>query len=377
MGNTGQMKKEIEMTKQVNCGGVAIGGGAPITIQSMTNVDSRDEKALLEQIARLEDAGCQIIRMAVPDRESAEVLGRVKKKIHIPMVADIHFDYRLAIASIEAGADKVRINPGNIGSRDRVKAVVDAARQRQIPIRVGVNSGSLEEDILQRCGGVTAEGLAESALRNLQRIEDMGYDNLVVSLKSSNVRMNYEAHKILAAATDHPMHIGITEAGTPGRGKVKSAVGIGGLLLAGIGDTVRVSLTADPVEEVYFAKEILRSLGLRKSAVNLVSCPTCGRTKINLEALAYEIERQLDHLETRRNADAAAGGRTPRSLTVAVMGCAVNGPGEARDADFGVAGGDGKGLLFAKGEIIGSVPEDEIVPALMNLIEEALIEEAE
>lgn len=377
MGNTGQMKKEIEMTKQVNCGGVAIGGGAPITIQSMTNVDSRDEKALLEQIARLEDAGCQIIRMAVPDRESAEVLGRVKKKIHIPMVADIHFDYRLAIASIEAGADKVRINPGNIGSRDRVKAVVDAARQRQIPIRVGVNSGSLEEDILQRCGGVTAEGLAESALRNLQRIEDMGYDNLVVSLKSSNVRMNYEAHKILAAATDHPMHIGITEAGTPGRGKVKSAVGIGGLLLAGIGDTVRVSLTADPVEEVYFAKEILRSLGLRKSAVNLVSCPTCGRTKINLEALASEIERQLDHLETLRNADAAAAGRTPRSLTVAVMGCAVNGPGEAREADFGVAGGDGKGLLFAKGEIIGSVPEDEIVPALMKLIEEAMIEEAE
>lgn len=377
MGNTGQMKKEIEMTKQVNCGGVAIGGGAPITIQSMTNVDSRDEKALLEQIARLEDAGCQIIRMAVPDRESAEVLGRVKKKIHIPMVADIHFDYRLAIASIEAGADKVRINPGNIGSRDRVKAVVDAARQRQIPIRVGVNSGSLEEDILQRCGGVTAEGLAESALRNLQRIEDMGYDNLVVSLKSSNVRMNYEAHKILAAATDHPMHIGITEAGTPGRGKVKSAVGIGGLLLAGIGDTVRVSLTADPVEEVYFAKEILRSLGLRKSAVNLVSCPTCGRTKINLEALASEIERQLDHLETLRNTDAAAAGRTPRSLTVAVMGCAVNGPGEAREADFGVAGGDGKGLLFAKGEIIGSVPEDEIVPALMKLIEEAMIEEAE
>ncbi len=365
------------MTKQVNCGGVAIGGDAPITIQSMTNVDSRDEKALLEQIARLEDAGCQIIRMAVPDMESAEVLGRVKKKIHIPMVADIHFDYRLAIASIEAGADKVRINPGNIGSTDRVKAVVEAARQREIPIRVGVNSGSLEQDILQRCGGVTAEGLAESALRNLQRIEDMGYDNLVVSLKSSNVRMNYEAHKILAAATDYPMHIGITEAGTPGRGKVKSAVGIGGLLLAGIGDTVRVSLTADPVEEVYFAKEILRSLGLRKSAVNLVSCPTCGRTKINLEALASEIERQLDHLETLRNADAAAAGRTPRSLTVAVMGCAVNGPGEAREADFGVAGGDGKGLLFAKGEIIGSVPEDEIVPALMKLIEEAMIEEAE
>ncbi|MGN1413003.1 MAG: flavodoxin-dependent (E)-4-hydroxy-3-methylbut-2-enyl-diphosphate synthase [Anaerovoracaceae bacterium] len=372
-----QPKKETAMTKQVNCGGVAIGGGAPITIQSMTNVDSRDEKALLEQIARLEDAGCQIIRMAVPDMESAEVLGRVKKKIHIPMVADIHFDYRLAIASIEAGADKVRINPGNIGSTDRVKAVVEAARQREIPIRVGVNSGSLEQDILQRCGGVTAEGLAESALRNLQRIEDMGYDNLVVSLKSSDVRMNYEAHRILAVATDHPVHIGITEAGTPGRGKVKSAVGIGGLLLAGIGDTMRVSLTADPVEEVYFAKEILRSLGLRKSAVNLVSCPTCGRTKIHLETLASEIERQLDDLETRRNAEAAASGRQLRSLTVAVMGCAVNGPGEAREADFGIAGGDGKGLLFARGEIIGSVPEEEIVPALMKLIEEAMIEEAE
>lgn len=364
------------MTKQVNCGGVAIGGGAPISIQSMTNMDSRDEKALLEQIARLEDAGCQIIRMAVPDMESAEVLGRVKKKIHIPMVADIHFDYRLAIASIEAGADKVRINPGNIGSTDRVKAVVEAARQREIPIRVGVNSGSLEQDILQRCGGVTAEGLAESALRNLRLIEDMGYDNLVVSLKSSDVRMNYEAHKILAAATDYPVHIGITEAGTPGRGKVKSAVGIGGLLLAGIGDTMRVSLTADPVEEVYFAKEILRSLGLRKSAVNLVSCPTCGRTKINLEALASEIERQLDHLEARRNAEAAACGRQLRPLTVAVMGCAVNGPGEAREADFGVAGGDGKGLLFARGEIIGSVPEEEIVPALMKMMEEAMIEEA-
>ena len=365
------------MTKQVNCGGVAIGGGAPITIQSMTNVDSRDEKALLEQIARLEDAGCQIIRMAVPDRESAEVLGRVKKKIHIPMVADIHFDYRLAIASIEAGADKVRINPGNIGSTDRVKAVVEAARQREIPIRVGVNSGSLEQDILQRFGGVTAEGLAESALRNLRLIEDMGYENLVVSLKSSDVRMNYDAHKILAAATDHPVHIGITEAGTPGRGKVKSAVGIGGLLLAGIGDTMRVSLTADPVEEVYFAKEILRSLGLRKSAVNLVSCPTCGRTKINLEALASEIERQLDHLEARRNAEAATSGRQLRPLTVAVMGCAVNGPGEAREADFGVAGGDGKGLLFARGEIVRTVPEAEIVPALMKMIEEAMIEEAE
>ena len=352
------------MSKKVMCGDVAIGGGAPISIQSMTNVDSRDEKALVEQIARLEDAGCQIIRMAVPDMESAEVLGRVKRKIHIPLVADIHFDYRLAIAAMEHGADKVRINPGNIGSIDRVRAVVEAARQRQIPIRVGVNGGSLEKDIVEKNGGVTAEGLAESALRNLKLIEDMDYDNLVISLKSSDVRMNYEAHKILAAGTNHPIHIGITEAGTPGRGKVKSAVGIGSLLLAGIGDTMRVSLTADPVEEIYFAKEILRSLGLRKSAINLVSCPTCGRTRINLEGLANEVERHLDELES-------TWGDRP-GITVAVMGCAVNGPGEAREADYGVAGGDGKGLLFAKGEIVRTVPEAEIVPALLQMIKEGM-----
>lgn len=358
------------MSKKVMCKDVAIGGGAPISIQSMTNVDSRNEKALLEQIARLEDAGCQIIRMAVPDMESAEVLGRVRRKIHIPLVADIHFDYRLAIASIENGADKVRINPGNIGSTDRVRAVVEAARERQIPIRVGVNGGSLEKDIVEKNGGVTAEGLAESALRNLKLIEDMDYDNLVISLKSSDVRMNYEAHKILVAGTKHPIHIGITEAGTPGRGKVKSAVGIGGLLLAGIGDTMRVSLTADPVEEIYFAKEILRSLGLRKSAINLVSCPTCGRTKINLEGLAGQIERHLDELESRWEAEGRWEVKGGKGITVAVMGCAVNGPGEAREADYGVAGGDGKGLLFAKGEIVGSVPESEIVPALLKMIEE-------
>lgn len=367
------------MSKQVYCGDVAIGGGAPISIQSMTNVDSRDEKALREQIARLVDAGCQIIRMAVPDMEAARVLGRLKgldggprlgtsngaagSAISIPIVADIHFDYRLAIAAIENGADKVRINPGNIGSTERVRAVVEAARARQIPIRVGVNSGSLEGDILKKYGGVTAEGLAESGLRNLKLIEDMDYDNLVVSIKSSDVRMNYQAHKILAAATDHPIHIGITEAGTVQRGKVKSAVGIGALLLEGIGDTMRVSLTADPVEEIYFAKEILQSLGLRKSAVNLVSCPTCGRTRIDLEGLATEIERRLADLEPRFQAE----GRP--SITVAVMGCAVNGPGEAREADYGVAGGDGKGVLFAKGEIVRTVPEDEIIPALLQLIE--------
>ena len=352
------------MSKKVMCGDVAIGGGAPVSIQSMTNVDSRDEKALVEQIARLEDAGCQIIRMAVPDMESAQVLGQVKKKIHIPLVADIHFDYRLAIEAIRQGADKVRINPGNIGSVDRVRAVVEAAKERQVPIRVGVNGGSLEKDIVEKNGGVTPEGLAESALRNLKLIEDMDYDNLVISLKSSDVRMNYDAHKILAAGTDHPIHIGITEAGTPGRGKVKSAVGIGSLLLAGIGDTMRVSLTADPVEEIYFAKEILRSLGLRKSAINLVSCPTCGRTKIDLEGLANEVERRLDLLESR-------WGDRP-GITVAVMGCAVNGPGEAREADYGVAGGDGKGLLFAKGEIVRSVPEAEIVPALLEMIEKGM-----
>jgi len=353
------------MRKQVNCGGVLIGGGAPISIQSMTNVDSRNEKALIEQIARLEDAGCEIIRIAVPDAESAEVLGKVKKKVHIPVVADIHFDYRLALAAIKAGADKVRINPGNIGDIERVRAVVEAAKERQIPIRVGVNSGSLEKDIVLKNGGVTAEGLAESALRNLKLIEDLGYDNLVVSLKSSDVKMNYAAHKILAGQTDHPIHIGITEAGTPGRGKVKSAVGIGALLLEGIGDTMRVSLTADPVEEIYFAKEILGSLGLRQSAINFVSCPTCGRTKINLESLATEIEHKLGGLEEKFKAE----GRP--SITVAVMGCAVNGPGEAKEADFGVAGGDGKGLLFAKGEIVKTVSEAEIVPELIKMIENA------
>lgn len=269
-------------TRQVRCKDVLIGGGAPCSIQSMTNVDSRDEAALLDQICRLKDAGCQIVRIAVPDMESAQVFAQVRRKTSMPLVADIHFDYRLAIAAIEAGADKIRINPGNIGSPDRIRAVVEAARAREIPIRVGVNSGSLEKDILKKYGGVTAEGLAESALRNIKYIEDMDYGNLVVSIKSSDVKVNYDAHKILAEATDVPIHIGITEAGTPKRGKIKSAIGLGALLLAGIGDTMRVSLTADPLEEVKFAAEILRSLGLRKSCINLISCPTCGRTKIEI-----------------------------------------------------------------------------------------------
>ncbi len=354
----------MNKTRQVRCGDVLIGGGAPVSIQSMTNTDSRDEAALTEQIARLADAGCQIVRISVPDAESAEVFGRVKQKFpHLPLVADIHFDYRMALAAIRQGADKIRINPGNIGGAERVREVVQAAKERQIPIRVGVNSGSLEKPILEKYGGVTAEALAESALYNLAMIEDLGYDQLVVSLKASDVTLNYRAHQILAAGTDCPVHIGITEAGTPKRGKLKSAIGIGSLLLAGIGDTMRVSLTADPVEEVLFAKEILRSLGMRRSSIDLVSCPTCGRTKIDLEALANEVEAKLEPLE-----DVLAAKNCP-SLKVAVMGCAVNGPGEAREADFGVAGGERTGLLFANGQIVKTaVPEEALADELLNLI---------
>lgn len=351
-------------TRQVRCGDVLIGGGAPVSIQSMTNVDSRDEHALTEQIARLADAGCQIVRISVPDAEAAEVFGSVKRKFQrLPLVADIHFDYRMAIEAIRQGADKIRINPGNIGGPERVREVVRAAKEREIPIRVGVNSGSLEKPILTKYGGVTAAALAESALYNLAMIEDLGYDRLVVSLKASDVTLNYEAHRLLASQTDVPVHIGITEAGTPKRGKLKSAIGIGSLLLCGIGDTMRVSLTADPVEEVLFAKEILRTLGMRTSSIDLVSCPTCGRTKINLEALANEVEAKLAPLE-----DALLAKEYP-SIKVAVMGCAVNGPGEAREADFGVAGGDGQGLLFANGEIVRSaVPENKLAEELLALI---------
>ena len=355
-------------TRQVRCGDVLIGGGAPVSIQSMTNVESRDAHALTEQIARLADAGCQIVRISVPDAEAAEVFGRVKRKFaHVPLVADIHFDYRMALEAIRQGADKIRINPGNIGDEARVRAVVQAAKEREIPIRVGVNSGSLEKPILTKYGGVTAAALAESALYNLKLIEDLGYDRLVVSLKSSDVAMNYEAHQLLAAQTDIPVHIGITEAGTPHRGKLKSAIGIGSLLLSGIGDTMRVSLTADPVEEVFFAGEILRTLGLRASSIDLVSCPTCGRTRIDLEALAHAVEARLAPLEEALRA------KGHPSIKVAVMGCAVNGPGEAKEADFGVAGGDGKGLLFAHGEIVKTaVPEAALADELLALIQERI-----
>ena len=357
------------MTKEVRIGKVVIGGGNPIAIQSMANVDPHDEKALIDQVVRLSDNGCDIMRLTVPDQDAADVFGRVKSSLlrsgyDIPLVADIHFDYRMAIEAIKNGADKIRINPGNIGSIDRVREVVNCAKEHAVPIRVGVNSGSLEKHLIEKYHGVTAQGIAESALENLKIIEDLGYDDLVVSIKSSDVRMTYEAHKILVKSTDHPVHIGITEAGTLKRGQVKSAIGIGALLLEGIGDTMRVSLTADPVEEVIFAKEILKTLGLRKSAVDLVSCPTCGRTKVDLESLANEIDSRLGGIEARLLNEGKPG------IKVAVMGCAVNGPGEAREADFGVAGGVGEGLIFRKGEVLKKVPEEHIVDALIELIEE-------
>ena len=350
------------MSKAVQCGNVTIGGGAPVSIQSMTNVDTRDIKAVAMQINDLASEGCQIVRVAVPDMESAEALKTIKQMSPVPIVADIHFDHRLAIKAIQMGADKIRINPGNIGSRDKVREVVEAAKERNIPIRVGVNSGSLEEDILKKYGGVTPEGLVESALNNLHLIEDMGYDNLVVSLKSSDVQMNYDAHVLIAQKTDHPIHIGITEAGTVHRGKIKSAAGIGALLLAGIGDTMRVSLTADPVTEVVFAKELLKAIGLRKESINLVSCPTCGRTKVNLQDIALQIQKALEPIEKERTA------KNKKGITVAVMGCAVNGPGEGREADIGVACGDGKGIIFVKGETVKTVSEQNIAMEMINMI---------
>ena len=351
------------MTKKVYCGDVAIGGGAPISIQSMTNTDTRNVSATLDQISRLQEAGCQIVRLAVPDLEAAEAFGRIKKAAKVPLVADIHFDYRLALESIRQGADKIRINPGNIGDRDRVLQVVRAAAERQIPIRIGVNSGSLEKDLLEKYQGVSAQGLADSALRNVRMVEEMGFDDIVVSLKASNVRLNQEAHQLVAASTDHPLHIGITESGTVTSGRIKSAIGIGALLLAGIGDTMRVSLTGDPVSEVLLAKEILQVVGLRGSGINLVSCPTCGRTQVDLEKIAREVEEKSKRIALDREEKGLS------SLTVAVMGCAVNGPGEARSADVGVACGTGKGVLFKRGEIIKTVSEEDIVAELLKAVE--------
>ena len=337
-------------TRTVYVGGVPIGGGNPIRIQSMCNTRTEDVKATVEQILRLERAGCEIIRAAVPTMEAARALKEIKAQIHIPLVADIHFDYRLAIAAMENGADKIRINPGNIGSRERVRAVVDAAREKRIPIRVGVNGGSLEKEILAKYGGVTPEGLVESALAQVRLIEDMGWDQLVISIKSSDVMMCVRAHELIAEQTDYPLHVGITEAGTVNAGNIKSSVGLGIILYQGIGDTIRVSLTGDPAEEVKTAKQILRALGLRRGGIEVVSCPTCGRTKIDLIGLANEVEKMVADI--------------PLDIKVAVMGCVVNGPGEAREADIGIAGGIGEGLLIKKGEVIRKVREEELLETL-------------
>lgn len=338
------------MTKVVKIGDRVIGGGNPILIQSMTNTKTEDVAATVAQIQALTAAGCDIIRCAVPTMEAAEALTEIKKQVSIPVVADIHFDYRLALAAIEHGADKIRINPGNIGSTERVRAVVDAAKERGIPIRVGVNSGSLEKDLVEKYHGVTAEGIVESALDKVHLIEDMGYDNLVISIKSSDVMMCVKAHALIATQTDHPLHVGITESGTIISGNIKSSIGLGLILHQGIGDTIRVSLTGDPLEEIKSAKLILRTLGLRKGGVEVVSCPTCGRTRIDLIGLANQVENMVADI--------------PLDIKVAVMGCVVNGPGEAKEADIGIAGGIGEGLLIKNGEVYKKVPEGELLEAL-------------
>lgn len=343
------------MTRQVHVGPVAIGGGAPISIQSMCNTPTENVDATVAQILRLEQAGCDIVRVAVPTREAAMAIPAIKSHIHIPLVADIHFDYKLALLCINGGVDKIRINPGNIGSPDRVRAVADGCRERGIPIRVGVNGGSLEKDILRKYGGVTAEALAESALGHVRLLEDCGFRDVCISVKCSHVPVNMAAYRLLHERTDYPLHLGVTEAGTPDMGVLKSAIGIGGLLCQGIGDTLRVSLTADPVEEVVAAKRILQAIGLRRSGPDLIACPTCGRTKYDMLSIAREVERRLE-------------GCT-KPITVAVMGCVVNGPGEASAADVGIAGGDGEGLLFAKGKILRKLPQDKLVDALMEEID--------
>lgn len=339
-----------EHTKVIQIGDRVIGGGNPVLIQSMTNTPTENVEATVAQILRLEQAGCEIIRCTVPTLAAAEALTEIKKQIHIPLVADIHFDYRMAIAAMEHGADKIRINPGNIGSADKVKAVVDVAKERNIPIRVGVNSGSLEKQLVEKYHGVTAEGIVESALDKVKIIEDLGYDNLVVSIKSSDVLMCVKAHEILAKEINYPLHVGITEAGTVWSGNIKSSIGLGMILGQGIGDTIRVSLTGDPVEEIKTAKLVLRTLGLRQGGIEVVSCPTCGRTKINLIDLANQVETLV------------AG--YPLDIKVAVMGCVVNGPGEAKEADIGIAGGIGEGLLIKKGEVIKKIPESELLSTL-------------
>lgn len=343
------------MTKQIFAGGVPIGGGAPVTIQSMTNTPTQDIAATVDQIRRLSAAGCEIVRVAVPDMEAAKAVGSIRGQIAVPLVADIHFDYRLALEAIAAGADKVRINPGNIGGEERVKAVAEACRRKGIPIRIGVNGGSLEKRLLEKYGGVTAEAMVESAFGHIALLQKYDFDDICISLKSSSVVTTMAAYRLMAERSVYPLHLGVTEAGTVRMGTVKSAVGIGGLLALGIGDTIRVTLTADPMEEIYAAKDILKAVGLRKEGPELISCPTCGRTRIDLIALANEVERRLRDVK--------------KPITVAVMGCAVNGPGEASAADVGIAGGDGVGLLFRRGEVIKKVPQEKLVDELFALID--------
>lgn len=348
-------KMARESTRAIQIGNCIIGGGHPIAIQSMTNTKTEDVAATVAQILELEQAGCEIIRCAVPTMEAAGALSEIKRQIHIPLVADIHFDYRLAIAAMEHGADKIRINPGNIGSRERVQAVVDVAKERRIPIRVGVNSGSLEKELVEKYGWVTAEGLVESALDKVRMVEEMGYDQMIISIKSSDVLMCIKAHELIAEKTDYPLHVGITESGSVLTGSMKSAIGLGNILYQGIGDTIRVSLTGDPVEEVRAAKLILKTLGLRKGGVTVVSCPTCGRTQIDLIGLAGQVEEMVRDMDL--------------DIKVAVMGCVVNGPGEAREADLGIAGGKGEGLVMRKGEVLRKVPEAELLQALKEELE--------
>ena len=343
------------MSRQMNIGGVTIGGGAAIAIQSMCNTRTEDVAATVAQILRLEQAGCEIVRVAVPTMEAARAIGQIKKVIHIPLVADIHFDYRLALQCAAEGVDKIRINPGNIGSQERVRAVAEACRQHHIPIRIGVNGGSLEKPLLEQYGGVTAQALVDSAMGHVRLLNDCGFDDICLSVKCSHVPTNMQAYTLLSRQTDYPLHLGVTEAGTPEMGVLKSAVGIGGLLCQGIGDTIRVSLTADPVEEVVAAKRILQAIDMRRSGPNLISCPTCGRTKYDMIPIAREVERRLRDCT--------------KPITVAVMGCVVNGPGEAREADIGIAGGDGCGLLFEHGEPVYKLSYEELLPELLRRID--------
>ena len=344
------------MTRQILVGGVPVGGGAPVTIQSMTNTRTEDVTATVNQILRLEEAGCHIIRVAVPDMAAAKAVGAIKARIHIPLVVDIHFDYKLALACVEEGCDAVRINPGNIGGEDRVKAVAEACKARRLPIRIGVNGGSLEKPLLAKYGGVTPEALVESAFGHIALLEQYDFHDICVSLKSSSVVTTMAAYKLMSGKSDYPLHLGVTETGTTRMGTIKSAIGIGGLLALGIGDTLRVSLSADPMEEVYAAKDILKALGMAANEPNLVSCPTCGRTRIDLIGLAHQVEDRLKEVH--------------KPITVAVMGCVVNGPGEAAAADVGIAGGQGEGLLFRKGEIVKKVPQEQLVDELFTLIDQ-------